>query len=73
MTVHAVKLKVSATSRKIAFLPEDDGWNGVCAGAFLEIAKRNMEAKLQVHIENVLRKPSSRLLKNYSSSASQSC
>jgi hypothetical protein len=57
MTAHAMKLKVS-TSRKIAFLLEDDGWNGVCAGVFLEIAKRKMEATLQVHIENVLQKHS---------------
>jgi predicted RNase H-like HicB family nuclease len=64
MTARALKLKVSANVPKDCnFWLEDDGWNGVCEelsvnvrGSSFEDAKRKMEAALQAHIENVLRK-----------------
>ena len=66
MTAHPVTLKVSANVPKdCSFWPEDDSWNGVCEelsltvrGSSFEDAKRNMEAALQAHIENFLRKHS---------------
>jgi predicted RNase H-like HicB family nuclease len=64
MTARALKLKVSANVPKDCnFWLEDDGWSGVCEefsvnvrGSSFEDAKRKMEAALQAHIENVLRK-----------------
>jgi hypothetical protein len=63
MTIHAVKLKVSANVPKDCnFWLEGDGWNGVCEdlsltvrGSSFEDAKRKMEAALQRQIESVLR------------------
>jgi predicted RNase H-like HicB family nuclease len=66
MTAHAVKLKVVASvPQDCSFWLEDDGWNGVCEdlhisirGSSFEDAKTRMEAALQAHIEDVLRKRS---------------
>jgi hypothetical protein len=63
MTIHTVKLKVSANVPKDCnFWLEGDGWNGVCEdlsltvrGSSFEDAKRKMEAALQRQMESVLR------------------
>ena len=66
MTAQAIKITVTAgVPKDCIFQLEDDGWNGVCEelsvtirGSSFEDAKRKMEAALQAHIENVLRKHS---------------
>jgi predicted RNase H-like HicB family nuclease len=66
MTARAVKLKVFASIPKVcSFCLEDDGWSGACeelsltvCGSSFEDAKAKMEATLQAHIENILRKHS---------------
>jgi predicted RNase H-like HicB family nuclease len=61
---HPVKLRVIAgVPKDCNFWLEHDSWNGVCEelavtvrGSSFEDAKRKMEAALQAHIEDVLRR-----------------
>jgi hypothetical protein len=66
MAAHAVKLRViTGVPKDCNFWLEHESWNGVCEelavpvrGSSFEDAKRKMEAALQAHVENVLRRQS---------------